>query len=912
MKTKYKHYNAYFTDVRGKAWALVISYPDTEETKRYPYVKDVRLGMPPVTLTTESEDAISPVVKGRLSFSLLESRSTERYRHLAQAPEGAVSVYLLELPGEVPTGGVAHLYEALTPWEADRNAFWVGTLDPESYKEPADQDTGYLVSFEASDFGYMSRVSLTKEFAYDDRCDLNPRENLFMLVQKLLKRGLTGWVAEKYKEYKVNPYNLMANNVAHCYTRYTGTLYMGAEQTPTVFDERQFLFDTSQFFLDKEEPISVLEALERVLSSLGLRIEQAAGTFFITDMSVLDGDARDKFLSPKINNPISRAWLGASPMEVQGDDGELSLHSSYSSVVVNTRTYLDALSWEMELPKIDSFVPWKRVLRTLSDGTKVVAWSYRTTDIVGEYKQAALLETKAEYMGEDNEFYALVWNPKSIHGVVRIWGWTSDVEYSVFRVKENEWEFVGTDSFGRIYKNLGMRWYDKDGNHIDLSVSGGSEFFYSQTRSFENESILGRDVEADKYVKKLKLYIEMLKGNTPDIYVTHEPWGGHIPNYSEEGDFYLSLDVPLYLSFNSDIYQEFRVDNAVLLEATGTNIYSHGAHSSARGRIQDDRNRKKIEKSIEFMRSFTDKLTEAHIPFYMNARNVESGETLYLKHYAIGGFEWTKDATNVSHLIYGGKDKLKWNGFNHAKLSKDEGEGMRIPMPPKGFTKIEVELYSTPFFYEGKDLFTDWKLWNVPSAVLIQAPKIWMSDRQGRKVSELSKERSERFTFSDATRESQDLDIHFSSGYRIPAVSPSIIYYPAGTMPDTIGKDRAYPTDYMLSAYMAQRFGRVYGSLPSRGYELSGTFAWEVFPRHRQYMDMEWIPVSREIDIQQGTERGTYHQIRPYSSVTERMLTPEVLEGERPMSYVKDSSSDSPLPRYRGGGSGYSVPPRRR
>lgn len=67
---------------------------------------------------------------------------------------------------------------------------------------------------------------------------------------------------------------------------------MGAEQTPTTFNERRLLFDTSQFFIDKEEPISVLEALERVLSALGLRIEQAAGTFFITDMQALDGGGR--------------------------------------------------------------------------------------------------------------------------------------------------------------------------------------------------------------------------------------------------------------------------------------------------------------------------------------------------------------------------------------------------------------------------------------------------------------------------------------------------------------------------------------------------------------------------------------------------------------------------------------------
>lgn len=909
METKYKHYTSLFTDVEGKAWGLVISYPDNEETKDYPDNKMVRLGMPPVTLTTESEDAISPIVKGRLSFSLLESRSTERYRHLAQAPEGAVSVYLTEVQGGIPEGdGVVHLHEHLYPYQAIGNAFWVGTLDPESYKEPANQDTGYLVSFEASDFGYMSRVPLTKEFAYDDRCDLKPRESLFELVQKLLKRGLSGWVAERYKEYRVNRYKLMAGNVAHCYTRYTGTLYMGAEQTPTDFSERMLLFDTSQFFMDKEEPISVLEALERVLSALGLRIEQVAGTFFITDMQALEDGGTDKYRRPKINNPIGQASLEASPMEVKGDDGELSLHSSYSSVVVNTRTYLDALSWEMELPKMDSFVPWKRVLRTLSGGDKVGAWSYRTTDIVGEYKQAALLETKAESMGEDNEFYALVWNPKSVHGrsnlVMSVYPQRT-MEFNFFRINVEGWSRVGND----LYVNEGMRMYDDEGNPYQVDTYMRASSHSCQMQSFATECVFANEAEADNYVRMLQWYIEMLKGNTPASDLKHDPWECHIPNFSEEGGFDLRLDAPLYLSFNSDIYQEFNVESATYLRPFDDGTYAHRGYDLGWREHLDAIARENIEKSMGFMREFTDKLTEVHIPFSMKAEFVEAGETLYLAGYGHGSFEWVKDGPRVATLTYGGKDKLRWNGFNHAKSSKDEGEGMRIPMPPKGFTKITVYVNGSVAFYSGNDKFTDWKLWNVPSAILIQAPKIWMSDRQGRKVSELSKERSERFTFSDATRESQDLDIHFSSGYRIPAVSPSIIYYPDGTMPNTIGKDRAFPTDYMLSAYMAQRFGRVYGSLPSRGYELSGTFAWEVFPKNRQYMDMEWIPVSREIDIQQGTEQGTYHQIRPYSSVTESMLTPEVLEGERPLNYF--DGGGLPLPR-RIDYPRYSVPPRRR
>ena len=47
METKYKHYTSLFTDVEGKAWGLVISYPDTEETKDYPDTRWCAWGCPP-------------------------------------------------------------------------------------------------------------------------------------------------------------------------------------------------------------------------------------------------------------------------------------------------------------------------------------------------------------------------------------------------------------------------------------------------------------------------------------------------------------------------------------------------------------------------------------------------------------------------------------------------------------------------------------------------------------------------------------------------------------------------------------------------------------------------------------------------------------------------------------------------
>lgn len=203
--TTFKHYVAPFKDVSGDMWALLIAYPDTEETKSYPKVKEVRLGVPAVTLTTESEDALAPVVKGRLAFSLLEERADQRYRHLVQAPEGDVSVVLMYLGDEkLPANGTLSdqwmqaCIDRFDPTTKDGNCFWCGTLDPESYKEPANQDTGYLVSFEANDFGRLARIPITSK-PFEPLIRVQEKMALEGLLRTILYMGIEGWAHERHR-----------------------------------------------------------------------------------------------------------------------------------------------------------------------------------------------------------------------------------------------------------------------------------------------------------------------------------------------------------------------------------------------------------------------------------------------------------------------------------------------------------------------------------------------------------------------------------------------------------------------------------------------------------------------------------------------------------------------------------------
>ena len=267
--TTFKHYVAPFKDVSGNMWALLIAYPDTDETKSYPKVKEVRLGVPAVTLTTESDDALAPVVKGRLAFSLLEERADQRYRHLVQAPEGDVSVVLMYLGDEkLPANGTLSdqwmqaCIDRFDPTTKDGNCFWCGTLDPESYKEPANQDTGYLVSFEANDFGRLARIPITSK-PFEPQIRVQEKMSLPNLIRIILYMGIEGWTHERHR-FPNGPGGVLPGlrkNVVFALSRYDAEdEVLGGDVISRR--ERGLIVDTSQFFEDSDTPMSLLEVLE--------------------------------------------------------------------------------------------------------------------------------------------------------------------------------------------------------------------------------------------------------------------------------------------------------------------------------------------------------------------------------------------------------------------------------------------------------------------------------------------------------------------------------------------------------------------------------------------------------------------------------------------------------------------------
>ena len=500
--TTFKHYVAPFKDVSENMWALLIAYPDTEETKSYPKVKEVRLGVPAVTLTTESEDALSPVVKGRLAFSLLEERADQRYRHLMQAPDGSVSVVLFYLEGkssitDAELMKIPSLYDPMSnEWT---KGYWRGVLDPESYKEPANQDTGYLVSFEANDFGRLSRVNLM-EGGLDMDFLSNPRMSVEDFVSYLVALGLGEWNKAVHKSdsfhdfMEVARYNIQF--IAEHFSKSSGS---------------DLFVDVSPFVGSQDKPITALEALERVLGSLSMRVEQGDGTLAVTDVSTLAGN--EGLADYHINGWDEFIDYSPHDMVVKGSDAEFSALPAVGNITIVTKTHLNSVARAFDVPALITSSDWRLVPRATVVSMNLPAWRYRTDhNTAGKWSQA-IVQTEEITTGEDRNLFALVWNPKSIHGFAPGIANQTYHDKSLFLVGD----MLNSIRPASPHYNLSLRAVDESGQVSQFQTVAGlldsSKFIYQLSHSFAGEALM-KESELSDYIAMLKWYRDQLNSST--------------------------------------------------------------------------------------------------------------------------------------------------------------------------------------------------------------------------------------------------------------------------------------------------------------------------------------------------------------------------------------------------------------
>lgn len=916
----YKQYVATFMDSSDEPhrWVLIISYPDTEDTHHHPHRKEVRLGVPPVMLNIERESALSPIAEGRLSFSLLQEEQADAgrhfdYRHLMQSPEGSVSVALLRLPSSVQitsTEDLLRIPDELGLYLSDtwERGWWRGTLDPESYREPASQHSGYLVAFEACDFGRLKRIELR---AGDERMQgFLPRMELTEFIASLVSLALSDpeWA-----------YIYSSDSIAREHGRSYVVKGLMAWCADHFTDWKNKLFvETAPFLSDEDKPITAFEALDRVLRAFTLSIEQAEGNWVITDPSTLQSAEEGKY---NFSTQNEDAYLDLVPEDLVplGADGELSALPARGSLTLTTESHLSDAIPALSFPKMDNPGKWRLVPRA-DTRIRIPAWRYRMNGLENfdwTISGGDRVETEALSLGEDRDLYTVVWNPWSIHGRIDAPsiqnGQHTVDEWSIFRTDEASWEYAPDTG---VYMNRALRAVHENGNIELLTFRDRAGWHYVCVNSFAITTIIP-EPKLIGYTAYLMAVRDDLNSSldTKGRSLTDKAWSFSVPRVADAEGMGLRLDLPLMVSMGQDLYQEYTDKTHFIIPISSTGPY--GREYDRTEYLNEARD------NLARIQEFTDVVTGCRIYFSLVARGDQDSDPVQSLGISVRKEElsWSdgENTTRLPYLSYGSMSKegrLKWGAsWNHPNIGQDEylGEGLHIPLPPKPFTRLELTIYQSPKFYKlqgGQSVathFQGWHLWSVPSIIALQAPALWVADPLGRRGQDLAPDRKERYRFTPSTDEDIEETLHLSDGTGLAKLSPSIVRTADGVaLKDRERKSEDAFTQYTLAGYRAECFGALYGALPARGFELTGTFRYRTKISRARYMGLDWLAVSREIDIQQMSEKGTYHLLRPASSVRQESLIPEVIKGYQYRGETYDTSS----PRYVD--RGHRPPSRRR
>lgn len=209
--------------------------------------------------------------------------------------------------------------------------YWSGCLDPEFYEEPYSSAKGYTVSLTFSDFGALDRM----------RYDLTGKQRLGDIINYALDKA---GIVFKFIDRRL----------------ISGTAEDG--------DLLNLMVDSSNFYDEDHEAMSLREVLDGILQPLALRMIQRNCVVCIYDLNGLynsvtanriDWQSTDQMLSvDKVYNNAKITW---SPYVVDGD------LSGDGKVWVKSSKYTD----EQAKASLNSVLP-----TTLADGTELFAYHY--------------------------------------------------------------------------------------------------------------------------------------------------------------------------------------------------------------------------------------------------------------------------------------------------------------------------------------------------------------------------------------------------------------------------------------------------------------------------------------------------------------------------------------------------------
>lgn len=373
MEKHYSIYRGWFANYAGDRYGVEILYPTPSE-----YVDEkirlghsgetnigneetIRLSAEPALISYDSDNKLSPIVQSSCKIELL-SDTDSRFHHLYSMDGRDVFLTIYRLDDitvfDSETSSISTSFD--TPVEV----IWRGAIDPEQYEEPYSRDKNYFVSLTFSDFGILKRQ----------------------------KVGLSGLVSIK---------SVVQDAIASVLPVYglSEALRVSVDISTTMIGEKgedlplidSAYIDSSIFYKDNEA-MSYWDALEGVLGSLRLKLEQRRGKCYLYDHNAL-------------------ARRSATMLHSSATDAQFMADAVYNNIEVKTEQRLSDVDHKEEL-SLSSDIQFNNVPRTDVDG--YIAYQERAESIGGgAYK----LETKKVTAGEDATMIALYLDPPSTQGI---------------------------------------------------------------------------------------------------------------------------------------------------------------------------------------------------------------------------------------------------------------------------------------------------------------------------------------------------------------------------------------------------------------------------------------------------------------------------------------------------------------
>lgn len=671
-------YKGIFTDKEGIMWEMHILHQKSQLLNSNGIVEMV-LGVSPAILRRESE-RMGGLVGTTVTINLL-SLSDGQYRYLYQLPEGAVKLCL---------------------WR-DGTLYYIGTLDPEGYEEDYSKLNKYFVELRFSDFGSGQRLG----HLYKGIKSLEQWIRLF--VKDIISHSEYGLglislplpsedrlVEDKCSVLMTAEYPKVDRSDDDYIPHFPGN-------RPEQFLE--FAAVSSQvFYEDEDKSMTIYDALDGLLRSFALRLEQRGGHFVLYDVDYLLS-LDDQDLTPRSDDALFVADEGYNSLAIEPASKPELARKSY--IIPKPRAI-----YQHRHPRIDR--------------PNVYAYSAILEPMQGGISDMFVVETTAETLGNSERFLALVWQP-----ILYKWAYREFRRDNAFNHQHN----VINHYLG------GQRRFNDDGEEVQESVyvdypGEAIEATYSLRYARKNLTEPHQVYPNPPFGLEKWLELPHLPYRNvfaPFAGTSRTPSICHIELDvpSAEGIF-LGLEAQLYLSEMPSLYQELKDDFVARVSLFDNENRRMGGHPSIERKVYND-----LDKLANVMVYASLTITQGNTTYALKYRRehyYESYGAIYINSWADVGrhrlyWERLKDGESIPFFFMpfgGGNFKTEsWNKIEHElvdfgvyKTDKFDKfwayedlykKGLHIPAPPISGT-ASLKIYPNLTF-GGRFLHT----WREPS-----------------------------------------------------------------------------------------------------------------------------------------------------------------------------------------------------